>query len=196
MADTDRRRFLTHCGWLAAGAAGGALLPRWLTHAEPALAEDAASPSPEERLRTLKIELPVAAKPGTGYMPAVRVDNLLYVSGLEPRKADGTAVIGKLGQDLDVKEGQMAARLVGLQMLSVVRAELGSLDKVVRLVKTLGMVNCVPKFTQPPQVVNGFSDLMVEIFGEKAGKSARSAVGMNSLPDGIAVEIEAIFQVR
>ena len=95
-----------------------------------------------------------------------------------------------------MKDGRAAARQVGLQILSVVKAELGSLDKVQRLVKTLGMVNATPDFTQHPQVINGFSDLMVEVFGAEAGKGARSAVGMSGLPGGIPVEIEAIFQVR
>jgi enamine deaminase RidA (YjgF/YER057c/UK114 family) len=129
-------------------------------------------------------------------VPAVRVDNLLYVSGYEPRTADGTPLIGKLGRDLDASEGAVAARQVGLLVLSVVRAELGSLDKVVRLVKTFGMVNCMPNFTQTPQVIDGFNDLMVEVFGEKSGQGARSAIGMSSLPDGTAVEIEAIFQIK
>jgi hypothetical protein len=105
-------------------------------------------------------------------------------------------VIGRLGQDLDVAKGRAAARQVGLQMLSVVKTELGSLDKVQRVVRTFGMVNATPDFTQHPQVINGFSDLMVEVFGDEAGKGARSAVGMASLPAGIPVEIEAVFQVR
>ena len=195
MSAPNRRRFLNNCAWLAAGVSGGMLVPRWMPLGAPVLAQDDAAPSPEERLRKLKIELPMAGKP-TGYVPAVRVDSLLYVSGYEPRKADGGPLVGKLGKDLDVKEGYQAARQVALLVLSVVRAELGSLDKVVRLVKTFGMVNCMPTFTQTPQVINGFNDLMAEIFGEKAGKGARSAVGMNSLPDGSAVEIEAIFQVK
>jgi enamine deaminase RidA (YjgF/YER057c/UK114 family) len=195
MSAPNRRRFLDNCAWLAVGAAGGMLLPRSFSLGEPSLARDDASQSPEERLRELKIELPTLGKP-VGYVPAVRVDNLLYVSGYEPRKADGSSIVGKLGRDLDVNEGAQAARQVALLMLSVVRAELGSLDKVVRLVKTFGMVNCMPNFTQTPQVINGFNDLMVEVFGEKSGRGARSAVGMNSLPDGSAVEIEAIFQIK
>ena len=98
--------------------------------------------------------------------------------------------------DLTLEQGKEAARIVGLNVLSSVRNTLGSLDKVVRLVKVLGMVNCTPDFTQQPQVINGFSELMVQVFGEKAGKGARSAVGMNALPNNIAVEIEAIFEVR
>lgn len=195
MGVLNRRRFLNNCAWLAAGMAGGTHLPRWFSQDKPVQAGDDTALSPEERLQKMKIELPKAGLP-TGYVPAVRVDNMLYVSGYEPRKADGGPLVGKLGKDLDVKEGYQASRQVALLVLGVVRAELGSLDKVVRLVKTFGMVNCMPNFTQTPQVINGFNDLMVEIFGEKAGKGARSAIGMNSLPDGSAVEIEAIFQVK
>ena len=121
---------------------------------------------------------------------------MLYASGHGPRKADGTLIQGKVGNELNLKEGYAAARLVGLNVLSTVRATLGSLNEVVQLVKVLGMVNSTPDFTKHPQVINGFSELMVQVFGEKAGKGARSAVGMGSLPSGIAVEIEAIFQVR
>ena len=116
--------------------------------------------------------------------------------GRSPLPKAGKPVVGKVGKELSLKEGREAARSVGLVILSVVRAELGSLDRVHRLVKTLGMVNCTPDFTQQPQVVNGFSDLMVEVFGEKLGKGARSAVGMGSLPGGIPVEIECVFQVK
>jgi enamine deaminase RidA (YjgF/YER057c/UK114 family) len=186
---------LDNCAWLVVGAAGGRLLPRSFSLDVPALARDVASQSPEERLRELKIELPTVGKP-VGYVPAVRVNDLLFVSGYEPRKADGTPLAGKLGRDLDANEGAQAARKVALLVLSVVRAELGSLDKVVRLVKTFGMVNCMPNFTQTPQVINGFNNLMVEVFGERSGRGARSAVGMSSLPDGSVVEIETIFQVK
>jgi enamine deaminase RidA (YjgF/YER057c/UK114 family) len=191
----NRRRFLNNCAWLAAGAAGGLILPRSFSLDGPALAREDASPGPEERLRALKIELPRVGTPAE-YVPAVRVENLLFVSGYEPLKDDGTSVVGKLGRDLDVNEGARAARRVALLMLGVVRAELGSLDRVARLVKTFGMVNCVPEFTQAPQVINGFNSLMVDVFGETFGRGARSAVGMNSLPGGSAVEIEAIFQVK
>jgi enamine deaminase RidA (YjgF/YER057c/UK114 family) len=124
---------------------------------------------------------------------------MLYVSGTGPGKdEDGKPIVGRLGkkQDLDTKQGRAAARRVGLHILAVVKAELGSLDKVQRLVKTLGMVNAASDFKEHPQVINGFSDLMVEVFGEENGKGARSAVGMSSLPSGIPVEIEAIFQIR
>lgn len=188
----ERRRFLTSCGLVAVGAMGGYWLPRSL---ETASADDK-SGSAEERLKQLKLELPPVAKSTNTLVPAVRVNELLFISGHGPSQADGKALVGKLGQDLDVKQGQAAARNIGLKILSVVRAEVGSLDKVVRLVKTLGMVNATPDFKQQPQVINGFSDLMVEVFGDQAGKGTRSAVGMGSLPGGIPVEIEAIFQVR
>src|SRR5262249_35089982 len=161
-----------------------------------ARAQEKASVSPEEQLRKLKIELPPVSKPTNTLVNAVRVGDMLYVSGTGPGQVDGKPLVGRLGQDFDVARGKAAARQVGLQILSVVKAELGSLDKVQRLVKTLGMVNASADFTQHPQVINGFSDLMAEVFGEEAGKGARSAVGMASLPGGIPVEVEAIFQVR
>jgi enamine deaminase RidA (YjgF/YER057c/UK114 family) len=150
----------------------------------------------EERLRQLKIELPPVSKPTNTLVNAVRAGDLLFVSGTGPGSVDGKQLAGRLGKDMDVTQGKAAARRVGLQILSVVKAELGSLDKVQRLVKTFGMVNATPEFTQQPQVINGFSDLMVEVFGEEAGKGSRSAVGMGSLPGGIPVEIEAVFLVR
>src|SRR5262249_19569069 len=139
MSHANRRRFLGNCAWLAVGAAGDMLLQRSFSLGEPALAQEGATPSPEERLRALRIELPTVSKP-VDYVPTVRVDHLLYVSGYEPLRADGTSIVGKLGRDLDANEGARAARRVALVMLSVVRAELGSLDKVARLVKTFGMV--------------------------------------------------------
>jgi enamine deaminase RidA (YjgF/YER057c/UK114 family) len=193
----DRRNLMTHGACVAAGAALGWLGIRSyrIGLASRVLAAEG-DETPEQRLRALKLELPTVPKlTGATLVPAVRARDILYVSGHGPGLIDGKPTVGKLGKDLNLKEGQQAARRVGLTILSVVRAELGSLDKVVRLVKTLGMVNCTPEFTQQPQVINGFSDLMVEIFGEKAGKGARSAVGMASLPGGIPVEIEAIFQV-
>ena len=157
---------------------------------------EADAETPEQRLKKLGLELPKMAMPkGATLVPAVRVGDMLYVSGHGPSYG-GKVVVGKLGKDYSVKEGQEAARRVGLVVLSVIRAEMGSLDKVQRLVKTLGMVNCTADFTQQPQVVNGFSDLMVQVFGETAGKGARSAVGMASLPGGIPVEVEAIFQIK
>jgi len=192
---SNRRGLLKNGVFLVAGAAGGMLLPRWFSINDVALAQGNETPTPEEQLRKLKLVLPSFDRYDS-YRPAVRVDNLLYVSGFEPKKPDGTPLTGKLGRDLDANEGYQAARQVALIVLSAVRAELGSLDKVVRLVKTFGMVNCMPDFTDTPRVINGFNDLITEVFGERAGKGARSAIGMNSLPDGSAVEIETIFQVR
>jgi enamine deaminase RidA (YjgF/YER057c/UK114 family) len=183
-------------GLLAAGIFLGMGLSTWSARDTAASAQDKKTHSAEEQIRKLKIDLPAASKPTNTLLNAVRVGDMLYVSGTGPGKVEGKAIVGRLGQDLDVQKGRAAARQVGLQILGVVKSELGSLDKVERLVKTLGMVNATPDFTQHPQVINGFSDLMVEVFGEDAGKGARSAVGMSSLPAGIPVEIEAIFQVR
>jgi enamine deaminase RidA (YjgF/YER057c/UK114 family) len=131
------------------------------------------------------------------YKMAVRVGDLLYVSGHGPaRVTERTPITGRCGADLTTEQGKESARSVGLAILSTVRDQLGSLDRVVRLVKTLGMVNCTPDFKEQPQVINGFSELMAEVFGEEAGVGARSAVGMGALPSNIAVEIECIFEVR
>jgi enamine deaminase RidA (YjgF/YER057c/UK114 family) len=184
--------YLQACGLLAAGMLLGLWLPSWFMKGAAAATQDQATPKPEEQIRRLKIELPAVSKPTNTLVSAVRVGDLLYVSGTGP----GKGLVGRLGQDYDVAQGKAAARQVGVQILAVVKAELGSLDNVQRLVKTLGMVNATPDFKQHPQVINGFSDLMVEVFGPEAGKGARSAVGMSSLPGGIPVEIEAIFQVR
>jgi enamine deaminase RidA (YjgF/YER057c/UK114 family) len=190
----DRRLFLERVALLAGGAAGGA----WFSSGLGRLgAQDQASHHAEDRLRELKIELPAVPKPASiPIVPCVRVGDMLYVSGHTPVRSDGKTVVGKLGADMDVKQGYDAARLVALRVLSVVRSELGSLDRIVRVVKTLGMVNCMPDFTQSPAVVNGFSELLVELFGDAAGKGARSAVGMASLPGGVPVEVEVILQVR
>jgi enamine deaminase RidA (YjgF/YER057c/UK114 family) len=149
----------------------------------------------EERLAQLKLELPAAPKPMATYVTAMRVGNLLYVSGHGPLRSDGTLITGKLGADMDVPAGIAAARQTGLAILATVRAHLGSLDRVVRLVKSLGMVNCTAEFGDQPKVINGYSDLMKDVFGE-AGIGTRSAVGMGALPAGIAVEIEALFEVK
>ena len=129
------------------------------------------------------------------YVTALRVGDLLYVSGHGPIRSDGTLITGRLGFDLDIAGGTAAARQTGLAILATVRSHLGSLDRVVRLVKSLGMVNCTPEFGDQPKVINGYSDLMKDVFGE-AGVGTRSAVGMGALPAGIAVEIEAVFQVK
>jgi enamine deaminase RidA (YjgF/YER057c/UK114 family) len=149
----------------------------------------------EARLAELKLELPPAPKPVATYVTAIRHGDLLYVSGHGPYRSDGTLIIGKLGAGMDVASGHAAARQTGLAILATLRAHLGSLDKVVRLIKTLGMVNSTPDFAEHPKVINGYSDLMKDVFGD-AGIGTRSAVGMVALPAGIAVEIEAIFQVK
>ena len=149
----------------------------------------------ESRLVELGIELPTPFGPAGAYVPAVRTGDLVFLSGAGPIADDGSKVTGKVGRDLDLAEARHAARLVGLQLLASLRAELGSLDRVDRLVKVLGMVNCAPGFNQTPPVIDGCSELFIEVFGEH-GRGARSAVGMAELPFDIAVEIEAIFAVR
>ncbi len=151
--------------------------------------------SAEERIQELRLQLPPAPSPMATYRPSVRVGDILYVSGTGPFRHDGSVIKGKVGVDLDVKQAYEAARLVGLNVLSTLRAALGSLDKVVRIVKVLGFVNATLDFEEQPRVINGFSDLMVEVFGEETGKGGRSAVGMGSLPQNIPVEVEAIFEV-
>jgi enamine deaminase RidA (YjgF/YER057c/UK114 family) len=150
----------------------------------------------EDRLAELGLELPPAPTPVGVYVPSVRSGSMLYVSGSGPGNGpDGQPVRGKVGSDLTLEEGKAAARLAGLRILANVRHSLGSLNRVERVVKVLGMVNATPDFGRQPQVINGFSELMVEVFGEERGKGARSAVGMGSLPSGIPVEVEAIFEV-
>lgn len=150
--------------------------------------------SAEKRLKELGISLPAAPRPVANYVPCVRVGNLLFVSGHGPYNDGKTILSGKLGKDLTLEQGYQTARNVALNALSSVRAALGDLDQVRRVVKLLGMVNCTEDFKDQPKVMNGASDLLVEIFGE-AGKHARSAVGMQSLPNGIPVEIEMILEV-
>ncbi len=148
----------------------------------------------EERLKQMGINLPETPKPLANYVPAVRSGNLLFLSGHGPYK-DGTSKIsGKVGKELSVEEGDQAARNVALNCLASVKANIGDLDKVKRVVKVLGMVNCTEDFKDHPKVVNGASDLLVEVFGE-AGKHARSAVGMQSLPNGIPIEIEMVLEI-
>ncbi|MEN9572324.1 MAG: hypothetical protein RL514_179 [Verrucomicrobiota bacterium] len=152
--------------------------------------------STEARLSELKLELPAAPKPAHVYKPVVIVGNLCYVSGHGPLKTDKTMITGLVGKDLNLEQGQFAARQCGLAILATVRNELGSLDRVKRLVKTLGMVNSAPDFYQQPAVINGFSQLMAEVFGPDHGVGARSAVGMGPLPGNIAVEVECIIELR
>lgn len=149
----------------------------------------------DERISELGLELPPAPKPAGTYRPVVQVGQTIYVSGHGPLRTDRTLIEGKVGADLDLQGGVDAARQVGLTMLATLKDHLGSLDKIGRLIKVLGMVNSTPDFREHPKVINGFSDLMVEVFGDD-GKAARSAVGMGSLPGNIAVEIEAIFELK
>ncbi|HSU63284.1 MAG TPA: RidA family protein [Burkholderiales bacterium] len=146
--------------------------------------------SAEKRLKELGIQLAAPTPPVANYVNAVRTGNLLFLAGKGPG-----AVKGKLGAELTVEQGYQHARSVGLALLAVMKAELGSLDRVSRVVKLLGMVNGTPEFSDQPKVINGCSDLFVEVFGDK-GKHARSAVGMGSLPNAIPVEIECIVEVK
>lgn len=152
------------------------------------------NPSPEQRLLELKLILPPAPPPGGLYKPVVIHGNLLFVSGQAPLTTDGKKITGKAGADLDLAAAKLAARQVGLTMLSTLKTHFGSLDRIHRLIKVLGMVNCSPEFTEHPQVINGFSELMADVFGPEKGVGARSAVGM-MLPGNIAVEVEAIFEI-
>jgi enamine deaminase RidA (YjgF/YER057c/UK114 family) len=158
------------------------------------VAQNVFSQKIENRLAELKIILPKVQPPIASYVNAVRTGNLIYLSGKGPTSTDGKFISGKVGVDLTLEEGKAAARNTGLNLLAALKAEIGDLDKVKRIVKVLGMVNCPTDFTQQPQVINGFSDLMVEVFGDK-GKHARSAVGVGSLPANMAVEIEMIVEV-
>jgi len=151
--------------------------------------------SAQDRIAELKLQLPDAPEPGGIYTPAVQVDNMLYVSGHGPVQSDGSLMTGQVGKDLTEEQGQEAARQVGLTILATLISHLGSLDKIERVVKVLGMVNAAPDFQKHPSVINGFSQLMVDVFGD-AGRGARSAVGMGSLPGNIPVEVEAIFQIK
>ncbi len=151
--------------------------------------------SAEARLEQLGIVLPAVPSPLANYVPFRLAGNLLFLSGQGPRDDKGAALTGKVGADVTVEEAYRRARLIGLQLLSATRTALGSLDRVEAVVKLLGMVNAVPEFKDHPKVINGCSDLLVEVFGD-AGRHARSAVGMGSLPNQISVEIEAILAVK
>lgn len=149
----------------------------------------------EAKIQELQLELPEAPKPGGIYNPVVQVDDMLYVSGHGPVKLDGSLHTGRVGDDLTEEQGVEAARAVGLTMLATLKQYLGDLDRIERFVKVLGMVNAAPDFKRHPQVINGFSELIVQILGEN-GRAARSAVGMGSLPGNITVEVEAIVQIK
>lgn len=151
--------------------------------------------SVEAKLAELNLELPPIPKPGGIYKPVVQVGNILYVSGHGPLRPDRTLITGKVGLDLTEEQAHEAARVTGLTMLTSLKHYLGSLDRISRVIKLLGMVNAVPEFTTHPAVINGCSDLFRQLWGED-GVGARSAVGMGSLPGNIAVEIEGIFEIR
>jgi enamine deaminase RidA (YjgF/YER057c/UK114 family) len=152
--------------------------------------------SAEKRLKELNLDLGAVSAPVANYVNAVRTGNLLFLAGKGPRPdMDGKRPTGKVGREFTAEQAYQHARSVGLDLLAVMRAELGSLDRVKRVVKVLGMVNAVPEFQDHPKVINGCSDLFVEVLGER-GKHARSAVGMGSLPMGIPVEIECIVEVE
>ncbi|MSU03604.1 MAG: RidA family protein [Pedosphaera sp.] len=150
----------------------------------------------ERRLQELQLELPPAPKPIAVYRPLVICGNLAYVSGHGPLRSDKTLITGKVGVELDLAAGKLAARQVGLAILATLRSELGSLDRISRLIKVLGMVNCPSDFREHPAVINGCSELFADVFGRDNGIGARSAIGMGSLPGDIAVEIEAIFELK
>jgi enamine deaminase RidA (YjgF/YER057c/UK114 family) len=148
-----------------------------------------------QKIKEANITLTAPGKPVANYVKSVRSGNLIFLAGHGPAKPDGSYVLGKVGRDLTTAQGADAAKLTAISLLSTLHAEIGDLNKVKRVVKVLGMVNCTEQFTEQPQVMNGFSDVMVFIFGEK-GKHARSAVGMHALPLGFAVEIEMIVEVE
>jgi enamine deaminase RidA (YjgF/YER057c/UK114 family) len=151
--------------------------------------------TPEQRLEALGLTLPPVPTPVANYVPYRFNGNVLYLSGQGPKRPDGSFRVGRLGRDISVEEAYQEARLTGLQLLAVAKAALGSLERIEAVLKLLGMVNAEPDFADHPKVINGCSDLLVDVLGE-AGRHARSAVGMGSLPNRMAVEIEAILLVR
>ena len=149
----------------------------------------------EERFFSLDLTLPPAPKPVGVYKPLVIIGSMVYLSGHGPLCPDGTLMKGRVGEEVDLEHGYRQARQVGLAMLATMRAQLGSLDRVARVIKLLGMVNAAHDFQDHPKVINGCSELFAQVFGEDAGIGARSAVGMGSLPGNIGVEIEGIFEI-
>jgi enamine deaminase RidA (YjgF/YER057c/UK114 family) len=152
--------------------------------------------TPDQTFLALNLPQPPVTKPGGIFKPLVVVGNLAYVSGHGPQLPDGTMISGRVGQDLDLEAGRAAARQTGVAILTTVRAQLGSLDRVKRVIKSLGMVNSTADFKDHPKVINGYSELLAEVFGPDHGVGARSAVGMGSLPGNIAVEIEVILELH
>jgi enamine deaminase RidA (YjgF/YER057c/UK114 family) len=172
----------------------GLLASMLITVSTAARAQDSAPYDPEARLAELRIVLPTPPQPVANYVNGVQTGNLIFLAGKGPKRADGSEIRGKLGADLGIEEGYEAARLTAINQLAVLKHMLGDLGRVTRVVKVLGMVNSDPDFIEQPAVINGFSDLIVEVFGER-GKHARAAVGMATLPRGQAVEIEMIVEV-
>ena len=151
--------------------------------------------TPESNFEKLGLSLPPAPKPLGVYKPCLIDGKYLYLSGHGTVQDDGSLIIGRIGVDMDMDQGKLAARQVGLAMLSTIKANIGSLDKVKRVIKVLGMVNCAPSFERHPYVINGCSELFAAVWGEENGIGVRSAVGMGSLPDNIPVEVEALFEL-
>ncbi len=152
--------------------------------------------SAEVRLQTLQLELPPPPKPAGVYRPALIVGDLCYLSGHLPIQPDGSLIKGRVGADLTLQDGNQAARRAALAILASLKVTLGDLDRVRQLVKLMGLVQCTPEFEQQPAVINGCSELFIEVFGDSAGVGTRSAFGVHALPLGVAVEIEAIFQIH
>ncbi len=155
-----------------------------------------AKTSPEDNFAALGLTLPPAPKPLGVYKPGLKVDHFYYVSGHGTVQTDGSLIIGRIGVDLDIEEGKLAARQVGLAILATLKAQLGSLNRIKRVIKVLGMVNATDDFLRHPYVINGCSELFAQVWGEENGIGVRSAVGMGSLPDNIPVEIEAVFELN
>jgi len=151
---------------------------------------------PAQRIRELNLELPPAPKPAGVYIPLLIIKKQVFVSGHGPLMMDGSLISGKVGLDISLEEGKLAARQTGLAILSTLKSSLGNLNKINRVIKVFGMVNCTTNFEKHPLVINGCSELFADVFGQEKGIGVRSAVGMGSLPDDIPVEIEAIFELR
>ena len=151
--------------------------------------------TPDQRFEQLGLKLPPAPTPLGVYKPLLIVDKFVYVSGHGTVKEDKSLIIGRIGKDMTIEEGKLAARQVGLAILATLKENLGSLNKIKRVIKVLGMVNCVPEFEKHPFIINGCSELFAEVWGKENGIGVRSAVGMGSLPDNIPVEIEAMFEL-
>ena len=151
--------------------------------------------TPDQRFEQLKLNLPPAPKPIGVYKPFLIVDKFVYVSGHGTVKDDGTLIIGRIGKDMDMDAGKLAAQQVGLAILATLKKNLGSLNKIKRVIKVLGMVNCISEFERHPYVINGCSELFAKVWGDENGVGVRSAVGMGTLPDNIPVEIEAMFEL-